>query len=212
MTIPITLRRLRRMTNLQCATDGRWEQALRLCPGEPCPSPTAIASWVGSSADFAIEMFFADTQGDPHFVGVRWIGRDASQVADLVAKAHDVLERYCGRPADEVLAAFDAALGSRLLHDAPAFLEIGVNNLWKSVGSLVIWRRGERIPARDELEAKLRRQAPQLLCGQPKEIMLEIGYVDPQPHWVGLYTSRRQGDQYLLDLDQGLKLALEFGD
>jgi len=210
MTIPTTLRRLQRLTNLQCATDGRWEQAIRLCPQEPCPTPTAIEAWLGSSADFAIEMFFADTQGDPHFVGVRWIGKDASQVADLVAKAHDVLDRYRGRPVEEVLTAFDAALGTRLLSNAPAFLEIGVNNLWKSVGSLVIWRGGERIPARDELETRLCRQAPQLLREQPKEIMLEIGYVDPQPHWIGLYASRGQGDHYLLDLDEVLKMAPEF--
>ena len=206
------LRRLRRLTHLQCAVDGCWEQALRLCLEEPCLSPTSIQSWVGQSVDFAIEMFFSDIEGNPHFVGVRWNGKNASQVADLVLKAHDTLERFRSHHVDEVLAAFDIALDTKLLNAAPTFFEIGVNNLWKSVGSLVIWRRREGIPNRDELDANLRRHAPQLLLEQPNEIMLEIGYVDPQPHWLGLCTSRRQGNKYRLDLDEALKIALEFGE
>ena len=192
--------------------DGRWEEAIPLFPNEPPPSPRAIQSWVGSSVDFAIEMFFTDTADLPHFVGVRWNGKTASQISDVVQKTHGTLKSVLAFPVYEVLAAFDAALGMSLLRSAPAFLEIGVNNLWKSVGSLVIWERGQPIPTKGELDAKLRRHAPQLLLEQPNAIILEIGYVDPQPHWLGLCASRRRGDRFQLDLDELLQVAQEFGE
>jgi hypothetical protein len=167
---------------------------------------------VGNSADFALEMFFTDTEELPHFVGVRWNGKTAPQIAALVQKAHGTLKSASAYPLNEVLAAFDAALDTSLLRSAPAFLEIGVNNLWKSVGSLVIWKRGQPIPTQGELDANLRQHAPQLLLEQPNAIMLEIGYVDPQPHWLGLCASRRRGDRFQLDLDELLQFAQEFGE
>ena len=196
---------------MQCATDGCWEKAIPLFPNEPPPSSVAIDSWVGNSADFAMEMFFTDTDSLPHFVGIRWLGKTAPQIADLVQKAHGTLKSVRADRVSEVLAAFDATLATSLLRSAPAFLEIGVNNLWKSVGSLVIWKRGQPLPTRDELDAKLRQHAPQLLLGQPNAIILEIGYVDPQPHWLGLCTSRRRGDRFQIDLDELLQVAQEFG-
>ena len=212
MTNQASLRRLHRLTHLQCATDGCWEKAIPLLPNEPLPSPRTIHAWVGNSVDFAIEMFFADTDDLPHFVGVRWNGKTAPQIADLVQKAHGTLQSVAAYPLNEVLTAFDAALDTSLLRSAPAFLEIGVNNLWKSVGSLLIWKRGQPIPTKSELDAKLRHHAPQLLLDQPNAIMLEVGHVDPQPHWLGLCASRRKGDKFQLDLDELLQFAQAFGE
>jgi hypothetical protein len=178
-----------------------------LFPNEPPPSPRAIRSWVGRSADFALEMFFADALDLPHFVGVRWNGKTASQVAELVLNAHGTLESVCAEDVDQVLCAFEVALGTSLLRFAPAFLEVGVNNLWKSVGSLVIWKYGQPRPAKSQLASEFAQRAPQLLFDQPNAIMLEIGYVDPQPQWLGLCASYRRGDRYLLDLDEILKIA-----
>ena len=196
---------------MQCATDGCWEEAIPLFRNEPPPSPEAIHSWVGNSVDFAMEMFFTDTDDLPHFVGVRWNGKTAPQIADLVQKAHGTLKSVRADRVSEVLAAFDATLGTSLLRSVPAFLEIGVNNLWKSVGSFVIWKRGQPLPTQGELHARLRQHAPQLLLDQPNAVILEIGYVEPQPHWLGLCTSRRRGERFQLDLNELLQVAQEFG-
>jgi hypothetical protein len=189
--------------------DGRWEEAMPLFANEPPPSAGAVRSWVGHSADFALEIFFADAADPPYFVGVRWGGKTASQVADLVQKAHETLESVRAESVARVLCAFDAALGTSLLRFAPSFLEVGVNNLWKSVGSLVIWKHGQQMPSKSQLASELAQRAPQLLLDQPNAIMLEIGYVDPQPHWLGLCTSHRRGDRYQLDLDEILTIAQE---
>jgi hypothetical protein len=204
------LRRFLRLTHLQYAVDGCWEEAVSLVSDQPPPSFQAVRCWVGKSTDFALEIFFKDPDGLSNFVGVRWKGKSAAQVAELVQTAHATLASANPHKPDEALAAFDAALGTNLLRSSPAFLEIGVNNLWKSVGSLVVWRPGRPVPAKDELDSNLRLHAPQLLLQQPNAVMLEIGYVEPQPHWLGLCVSRRLGDQYQLDLDRVLTTAWEF--
>jgi hypothetical protein len=204
------LRRLGKPSHLQWAVNGRWEEAMRLHSREVPPSERAIGSWMGRSTDFALEIFFTGIGGLPQFVGVRWLDRTTQQVTDIVRKAHRALqEASSNAAAPEVLSAFEDALDVRFVRSAPAFLELGVNNLWKSVGSLLLWQQGQSVPSRDRLIREVTERAPQLLLDHPNAIMLEVGYASPQPHWLGLCVSRPVGALYRLEIDPILCIALQ---
>jgi hypothetical protein len=204
------LQRLGELSHLQCAVNGHWEECMRLHSTEVPPSESAIRSWIGQYADFALEMSFTGIGGLPRFVGVRWLDRTARQVTDIVHRAHRALQAARSEAAvSKVLSAFEDALDIRLLRSAPAFLELGVNNLWKSVGSLVIWQSGQSVPSRNQLIYEITERSPQLLLDHPNAIMLEVGYANPQPHWLGLCASRQVGTLYRLEVDAILSIALQ---
>jgi len=205
------LQQLGKVSHLQYTADGHWEQAMPLHATDEPPPEREISSWLGYSTDFALEVFFANDEGLSQFLGIRWHNLSALQVAAIVRTSHRVLQlvtRSADAPA--ALAAFERALGLRLLGTPPDFLEVGVSNLWKSIGSLVIWQRGETIPTRNQLLDRITERAPQLLREHPNAVMLEIGYVRPQPHWLGLYASRHIGSSYQLEIDTILRFAVPF--
>lgn len=204
------LRHLGKLRYLQFAVNGRWEEAMRLHSTEFLPSESAIDSWIGQSTDFALEMLFTGIGDLPQFVGVRWRDQTARQVIDLIRRAHRTLqEARSDATVPEVLSAFEDALNIRLLRSAPAFLELGVNNLWKSIGSHIIWQQGQSVQSRNRLIYEIAERAPQLLLNHPNAIMLEVGYASPQSHWLGLCVSRQVGALYRLEVDAILCIALQ---
>jgi hypothetical protein len=204
------LQRLGKLSHLQCAVNGHWEECIRLHSTEVPPSESAIRSWIGQSADFALEMSFTGIGGLPQFVGVRWLDKTARQVTDIVHRAHRALQAARSEAAvSEVLSAFEDALDIRLLRSAPTFLELGVNNLWKSVGSLVIWQSGQSVPSRNQLIYEITGRSPRLLLDHQNAIMLEVGCASPQPHWLGLCASRQVGALYRMEVDAILSIALQ---
>jgi hypothetical protein len=182
-------------------------------PQSDPPSRSAISSWMGESTNFALEMFVDGIEGPPHLVGVRWLGQAITQVTDFIGRAHRTLQGAT-RPdatAPEVLSTFEDALHMRLLHSAPSFLELDVNNLWKSIGSLVIWRQGQAVPSRNQLRDELTEHAPQLLVDRPNAIVLKVWYAYPQPHWLGLSSSQQVAARYRLEIDEVLDIAYQVG-
>jgi hypothetical protein len=196
------LRRLGKVSHLQCAADGHWEQALRFDAGDPPPSEDAIRAWLKSANDFALELFFVDDEGLPQFVGVRWHDLSVTHIAAILRRAHQLLQTAHGdRNVTAAILALEQGLEIPLLRGPVAFLEVGVNNLWKSTGSLVIWRPGQLLPGSHQLRRNISEQAPQLLLRHPNPIMLEVAYASPQPHWLGLCVSRRAGSEHALEIE-----------
>ncbi len=205
------LPQLGKLSHLQYAVNGNWEQAVPLYVTDEPPSEPAIASWLGHSTGFALEVLFANDAGVFHFLGIRWQDLSVPQLSAILRTSHRELQRMTGSAdAPATVAAFEQALGIRLLGTPPAFLEVGVSNLWKSIGSLVIWRQGEPIPTSNQLLARITDRAPHLLLEHPNPVMLEIGYASPQPHWLGLCVSRHIGSRYQLELDAILRFAASF--
>ena len=196
------LRRLGKVSHLQCAANGLWEQALRFDAGDPSPSEGAIRTWLGPAGDFALELFFVDDEELPQFVGVRWRDPSVPHIAAIVRRAQQLLQTVHGdRNVTAAILALEQGLEIPLLRGPVAFLEIGVNNLWKSTGSLVIWRPGQLLPGSHQLRQNIFEQAPQLLRRHPNPIMLEVAYASPQPHWLGLCVSRRTGPEHALEIE-----------
>lgn len=196
------LRQLGKVSHLQCAASGHWEQALRFDAGDPSPSEGAIRAWLGPANDFALELFFVDDEGLPQFVGVRWHDLSVPYIAAIVRQAHQLLQTAHGdRNVTAAILALEQRLEVPLLRGPVAFLEVGVNNLWKSTGSLVIWRSGQPLPSSHQLRQNISEQAPQLLQRHPNPIMLEVAHSSPQPHWLGLCVSRRAGSEHALEIE-----------
>jgi len=207
------LEHLGKVSHLQYAANGQWEQAIALHVTDEPPSERVIASWLGHRTDFALEVFFANEEGQSQFLGIRWRDLPVPRVAAIVRCSHRVLQSLTGSTdAPAAVAAFEQALGIRLMGTPPDFLEVGVSNLWKSIGSVVIWRQGEAIPTRNQLLDRITERAPQLLLEHPNAVMLEIGYALPQPHWLGLYASRRVGSRYQLEMDALLRFVMPLAE
>jgi hypothetical protein len=196
------LHQLGRVSHLQCAASGLWEQALRFDASDALPSEDAIRAWLGPASDFALEFFFVDDEGLPQFVGVRWHDLSVLHIAATIRQAHQLLQTAHGdRNVTAVILALEQRLELPLLRGPVAFLEVGVNNLWKSTGSLVIWRPGQLLPSSHQLRQNISEHASQLLQRHPNPVMLEVAYTSPQPHWLGLCVSRRVGLWYALDIE-----------
>lgn len=202
------LERCGKLSHLQYAKDGDWEHAVTLQRDEGTPGRSAVEAWLQASTDFALEMMFNDDRGLPHFIGVRWLNLPADGVARIIGKAHAILQAAAaGTSAPAVLTRLEDALQVHLLGGTPAFLELGVNNLWKSVGSLRVWQCHQATLQRDPLVHAISQHAPQLLLDQPNAVMLELGYPHPQAHWLGLCVSQPAGTCYRLELDAVVDIA-----
>ena len=78
--------------------------------------------------------------------------------------------------------------------------------MWKSVGSLPIWRSPQPLPSRTEIAETLNARGRQLLNDQQNAVMLEFGYAEPQHHWVGLCVSHPVATGFRLELDEVFEL------
>ena len=202
------LDRFRKLSHLQFAVDGSWEDAKVIQADAPLPSESEVRNWIGRSTDFALEILVTDSKGLPQFVGVRWTNEAVQSAGDILLAAYQTLKRLTGSAASgqEIIREFEAALDVSLLRSVPTFLELGVNNMWKSVGSLPIWRSPQPLPSRIEIAEALNALGPQLLNDQQNAVMLEFGYAEPQDHWVGLCVSRPVATGFRLELDEVFEL------
>ena len=202
------LDRFRKLSHLQFAVDGSWEDAKVIQADAPLPSESEVRNWIGRSTDFALEILFTDSKGLPQFVGVRWTNEAVQSAGDILLAAYQTLKRLTGSAASgqEIIREFEAALDVSLLRSVPTFLELGVNNMWKSAGSLPIWRSPQPLPSRIEIAEALNALGPQLLNDQQNAVMLEFGYAEPQDHWVGLCVSRPVATGFRLELDEVFEL------
>lgn len=189
-----------RPTHLQFAFDGVWEEAVAIQPGVDIPSKKELACLAAYKQNFALEVFFRGTLGELSFVGIRWLDKTLDELYALIKAAQRALERVQNSTdSTATLDAFDDALQLKLFDCPVAFLELGVNNLWKSTGSCTLWTDGDPFPTHEQMRSTLTRWAPHLLRVQPNELMLEIAFDTPTEHWIGLCVSRAEGVGYQLD-------------
>lgn len=157
---------------LQFASNGIWEEALRL---ETPIATISLKDWLKTAADdIAVELFF----GEAAFIGVR-----------LKPFQHESeLMRLCANPS---ITSLREIFGTELFCGEPTFAELGVVNAWQSLGTKIIWRQGENVPNRNNLEIWIR----------PKPIAIEFAYSQPLPHWRAYPVSVQSDAGYQLDLD-----------
>jgi hypothetical protein len=157
---------------LQFASDGNWEEALRFDSGS---SKEVLKDWLKTASDDVAVELFSD---EASLIGLR-----------LKPFQHEAkLLSFCENPTMESLREI---FGAALFRGKPDYAELGVVNAWKSLGSSIIWRQGERLPNIENLEIWIR----------PKPIALEFAYNQPLPHWQAFPVSVKTEQGYRLDLD-----------
>lgn len=156
---------------LQFASNGVWEEALRL---DLPASKTALEAWLETASDdVALELF----SGEAEFIGLR-----------LKPFRHEAeILRFCDNPDINSLREIFSA---ELFSGKPDYAEIGVVNAWQSLGSKIIWQRGEALPKLESMEVWIR----------PKPIALEFAYKHPLPHWQAFPVSVKTEQGYQIDL------------
>lgn len=187
-------------SHIQCAQNGIWEQALGKEGDFVLPGFEHFDRWYASATEFALEIFFRDKSDNTLFVGMRWINTGVDDIYALLSNVEHVViqEKHTGN-AVTTLEALASNFGISFFEDRVDFLELGVNNLWKSTGSCSFWKVGDRPPDDQSLRSRIARDAPQLLACQPNELMLEVAANLPLPHWLGLCVSKPYQGEHRLD-------------
>jgi len=196
-------------TALQLAANGAWEQAWRLRPGERPPSAQAVRRWLDRYDDSIALEVFAHPGGEGAFLGARLAGLEPAERARVVQAVVDSVSGSAWSDLGEVLAGLEGILPRAtepLLAGDPAWLELGVVNAWRSVGSQVLWRAGEPPPNEGTFRRALRARR-QLLAPQANPLALEFAFTDPLPHWLGMPVSKPAREGHVLDLSAALTLS-----
>ena len=169
---------------LQFTCDSRWEECLVLERGG---EEADIERWLRDFNAEAVgaEAFFTcagHSLAAPSFTGLRLRGSNENLKAVRMAAQKFISgELLC--VSDFVLWAENAA-GAPLFIGEPAFLELGLVNLWNSFGPL----RFKVSPDEDYSEALARilAEAPRFNGPLPAPPAVEFGFEVPLPHWLGV--------------------------
>lgn len=186
--------------HLKIALNGNWETALIIGSKDLSVADSTVRSFIESADDVAFEVFFEQKDTGVAFLGVRLNGMSAKTRTRVIVRC---LEEVAG---PERLSLFDVVEHTRqhihatLFVAEPTLLEVGVEGLWKSVGSVVLWRQGDDALNQPAVVERLRSN-PRLFDIQPHPLGLEFGFDQPLPHWIATQCSRSSGDGFTVDVD-----------
>lgn len=185
-------------TAVQLAGDDWWESALVRTVGQSRWSAEEVRALARSYEDLAVEVFIRNMDGREGFIGVRYAGLTVEPVVERVlGLAGSVLAGELSG-VDDVVQVLRFH-GRELSAGAPAGIELGVVNAWRSVGSLVFWRAGKPPPDEQEARRALERH-PRLLEPQTNPVALEFAFEGALPHWVGVEVSNPTKTGQVLDV------------
>jgi len=165
-----------------------------------------VVQEVASTAhrDVAVEVLWPGQA----FVGVRWAVDQSAAAAAAASRAIAIVsDQNLHASAHDLEGASLALLGAIPSPDLE-FIELGALNAWTSVGSEVLWRRGETSrPA--ALEALLAGRPDLITCAYP--VAVELTVTNPRPCWIGIIVSINSVSSHYLDrpvLDQILVISV----
>jgi hypothetical protein len=196
-----------RLIGWQFAADGRWDVAERnFLESTAQQALSRIKDWLAlqTSDNIALEALFDSEADERFFLGVRLTHLTTGNKAEVIERVVAVVRK--GDGVDATAQNICAVLGDRRLAEAtPEYLELGVFDLWNSVKSVVVWRKGEMLGEKSELvmPEELAHKAQKPDAGfapihepQTRPLMLEAAWmrnpdVEGSYHcWVSLPVSR----------------------
>jgi len=199
------------LSHWQVAADGIWEEAYMLSPS-PCIEATKeLLVWLGAAnQDIAIEAFFGDKSSDNFgFLGIRISSLSPEDQKDFIrdlVKTITPSEHFATfiNKFQAYLSNFSIAPHSfDAFSQTPDFLELGVEGMWKSYGSYVIWSKGD---VNAKSIGDIERNAGQLLRPSPRPIMMEHAYAAPMPMWLASPVSIKTNAGFVFDQEKYLSL------
>jgi len=183
------------MTHLQLAFDGQWESLFRVDRGFSAASELDVWLSKGSN-NLAIEAFYPSANG-PAFIGVRLSALHAERQHKLVCQLVKAFAAGQIVTVDESIEALAGWLEAPLFQSAPAFLELGKVNAWRSFGPVVFWpEQTGRTPTACLVEALAAN--PRYLEASTLPYAIEFGFDGQFPHWLGMPISETIESAYMI--------------
>lgn len=185
---------------VQIAPHGRWESAVRLAPeGDDAASldPGSVDETVAAEIFYRLASGRLAFAGIPYSTGLRRVTSPTEFVNLFIGLAGQLLASRL----DEAVAMLGRELNSdsrTYAFDEPEHLELGVIDYWKSVGSVVIWRRNAAEPVPKQVtDISIHNEA--LLRNRLNHIAVEFAYRHPA-HWLGVQVSDAQDGGFELNM------------
>ena len=185
------LARFDRVTHVQVAVDGKWENASRAFVTEPQGSEHHLGSQLRTNGECAIEVFGRDGRGRISFCGVRFPMITRSNAQHLLEKVWSVA-RAPGARLGTIVNWWSAQLGMPVFDGGCSAAEVGVIDAWRSREVVRVFPLDDalRINAREVLLAAAHR-----IAAPPHSVIAtEFANDVPLPHWIAREIARRNND------------------
>jgi len=182
-----------RFSRWQLAEKGDWKNRKEISESSTKQQLTSADAWfqkVGN--EIAIEALFDLPENEVTFLGVN-LKKDSKEVqAFLIRKFIEIV-----LPNDDfetTAAKMSQFMPSQLYLGSPAFLEVGVMNLWHDVGSQVVFRQNDgELMAPNQIPSRLQEE-------HLNPVMLEVAWDEPYQHWIALpVSSKTSSGMYKFD-------------
>jgi hypothetical protein len=110
-------------THIQCALDGRWEDALIVDRQRLLPASEKFYAWIGEKTNFALEVLFCLPHRRVMFVGIRYMHRRPDELYEIVSSVLLMMEQ-CQTSGNAIRPTqfFENALHLGLFSGEPCFL------------------------------------------------------------------------------------------
>ncbi len=193
-------------THVQVAKGYDWQNAKTISRTD-LQAGTFTNFPVSDGDEMAIQFFFTFADDHKFFIGFKYTSEQLKNLS-----AHEFVEKLCRLAAKTKSPRRLLQDAGKELHNNPdIYLNRTVDravelvvNYWKEVGTVTIWKAGEKPLDRTSLQRKLAHKSE--LRQTPKNpIALEIDYGAPAM-WIGIDVSRKIGPDYILQSDIVLAL------
>ena len=176
-----------RVTHVQVAVDGGWEDAIRFSALDVEASLAALSSILRPRGEVAVEVFAADGHGCQTFIGVRFPAIEKVEAIDLVRALH-ALAATESITLPDVATWVAVRTGEALFEGGSARVEIGVVDAWSSLGTrdISIAAGGSE----SDVRAAILTAVESLRALPQRRIALELAFASPIQHWVGVEVAR----------------------
>lgn len=193
-------------THIQVAKGYDWQNAKTIKRSE-LREETSIDLPVTNRDEVAIQFFFTFADDHKFFIGFKYMFEQLKHLS-----AHEFIEKLYKLAAKTKNPRWLLENAGEELHNNPnVYLNRTVDravelvvNYWDEVGTVTIWKTGEKPLDRTSLQRKLSANSD-LIQTTKNPIALEIDYGAPAM-WIGIDVSRKIGPDYILQSDIVLAL------
>ena len=183
----LTLVAAGKVTHVQVAVGGRWEEAARVGASAGLGSLGDLTRSLPLRGESAVEVFSQDACRCLAFIGVRFVDRARHEMAGVLRELCEVAFSEEGSLL-RVASWLSENAGARLFETEYSVVEVGVVDAWKSVGAVRLAPTPDGdVPA---AEAALLDAAGRLSAPPNRVIAVEFARSTPVPHWVAVEVGR----------------------
>ena len=187
---------------VQFAVDGNWETAWKIKESGFTITQQELDAFLPPHFDhLSCELFLEDQNGITSYIGVRYprVQLPEMTVAWFQMKQNMLLGAKRGTRLP-LLDRIQRGCGPlSFAHNELHLIEVGIVDYWKTLGSIVLWQRGEaEAISQWQIEQKLK-DNPRIKQTRANYQGLEFAFAGDFSYWVGVQLSTRVNGIYQID-------------